>query len=46
MSVVHEKKFENVTMGKPGTAIKTRDLRLFHAFLRVREILETVDVYF
>jgi len=45
--VVHEKKkFQNVKPGKPGTAIKTPDLRFFHAFLRVREILWAADVYY
>jgi hypothetical protein len=46
MCVVHEKKFENVTLGKPGTAIKTRNLRFFNVFLRVREILEAADAYY
>jgi hypothetical protein len=46
MSVVHEREFVNVTPGKTGTAIKTRDLRFFQAFLRVREIPEVADVYY
>jgi len=39
ISVVQEKKYQNINPGKLGTVIKIRDLIFVNAFWRVRELL-------